>query len=113
LEHIQDSKFAYIVRRIDYDFFPLIQGNVDSIFFHRGVSNHLCLFIWLFKYLEMEKDVVIFGENNLLEKYLPGHCEDFVQGTAFHQSDEDDAMIDSTDQPICRNILKCQITKMY
>jgi hypothetical protein len=44
---------------------------------------------------------------------LPGHCEDFVQGTAFHQSDEDDAMIDSTDQPICRNILKCQITKMY
>lgn len=103
---------AYVISRVEYDFPPSIE-NDSPIFFHRGISNHLCIFLWLFQYLTQKQDIVIFGEDYTFMKYLPRqHCHLFVEGIAFNHCEEDDECIDEI-EPICRDIYKCHITERY
>jgi hypothetical protein len=103
--------FAYVVSRVDFDFSSAIVN--CPIFFHRGISSYLCVFTWLFESLSQKQDVIIFGEDIIMQ-YLPReHCNVFVNGIAFHRCDEDEDCVDEIDDPISRKIYKCHISERY
>jgi hypothetical protein len=70
----------------------------------------MCFFTWVLKLIQLEKDIMIYGEGVMLKKYLGDSMELFVEGKSFFEEHVDDDIVIGEDLD-SRDIYSFKITQ--